>query len=41
LTPVTLERNLGFRPKELRDVQRIVAEHAAEFLEAWHDYFGP
>ena len=41
LTPVALARNIGFRPKELRDIQRIVVEHAAEFTEAWHDYFGP
>lgn len=40
LSPVALERNLGFRPKELRDIQRVVLEHATEFLEAWNDYFG-
>jgi hypothetical protein len=40
LSPVALERNLGFRPKELRDIQRVVVEHAIEFLEAWNDYFG-
>ena len=41
LMPVALERNIGFRPKELRDIQGIVMEHAVEFLEAWNDYFGP
>ena len=41
LTPVALARNIGFRPKELRDIQRMVAEHAGEFVEAWRDYFGP
>ena len=41
LTPVALARNIGFRPKELRGIQRLVTEHAAEFMEAWHDSFGP
>ena len=41
LTPVALERNIGFRPKELRGIQGMVAEHAVVFLEAWNDYFGP
>ena len=40
LTPVTLAYNIGFRAKELRDVQRLVNEHAHEFLEAWNDNFG-
>ncbi len=41
LTPVSLARNIGFRAKELRVIQRIVGEHATELLEAWHGYFGP
>jgi hypothetical protein len=41
LLPVAMDRNIGFRPRELRQVHRIVAEHAPEFLEAWHEYFGP
>ncbi len=41
LTPVALAYNIGFRARELRDIQRIVSEHSAAFLEAWHDYFGP
>ena len=40
LTPVALAYNIGFRARELRDVQRIVSERSAEFLEAWNDYFG-
>jgi hypothetical protein len=39
LAPVALAYNIGFRAKELRDLQRIVLEHATEFLEAWHDKF--
>ena len=41
LTPVALARNIGFRPRELRGIQRIVTGQAPEFVEAWHDYFGP
>ena len=40
LTPVALAYNIGFRARELRDIQRIVSERSAEFLEAWNDYFG-
>ncbi|MCH7720760.1 MAG: DUF4160 domain-containing protein [Planctomycetes bacterium] len=40
LTPVALAYNIGFRARELRDIQRLVSERAAEFLEAWNDYFG-
>jgi hypothetical protein len=40
LNPVSLSRNLGFAPAELRRVQSIVEEHRALFLEAWHGYFG-
>ena len=39
LAPVALARNLGFSPVELRRVQRLVAEHEAQFLEAWNEYF--
>jgi hypothetical protein len=41
LAPVELAYNIGFRPKELRDIRRMVMEHAPEFLEAWHDNFPP
>lgn len=40
LAPVALAYNIGFRAKELRDIGRLVGEHAAEYLEAWHDEFG-
>jgi hypothetical protein len=40
LAPVTLAYNIGFRAKELRDIRRLVSEHAAEFLEVWNDKFG-
>ena len=41
LEPVSLARNLGFRPVELRQVQALVQAHQAQFLEAWHEYFNP
>ena len=40
LAPVSLARNLGFGPTELRRIQRLVAEHESKLLEAWHEYFG-
>jgi hypothetical protein len=40
LAPVALARNLGFSAVELRRIQRIVAEHEAELLEGWNEYFG-
>jgi hypothetical protein len=40
LQPVGLARNFGFSPKELRRIQRLVIEHQAEFLEAWHGHLG-
>jgi hypothetical protein len=39
LDPVQLARNHGFRPPELRRVQRLVEEHQATLLEAWRDFF--
>jgi len=39
LDPVALARNLGFRPKELGRIERIVTEHEHECLEAWREYF--
>jgi len=40
LEPVSLAQNLGFRPKELREVQEIVTQNQQNFVEAWNDYFG-
>jgi hypothetical protein len=40
LTPVSLHYNLGFSPRELRAVERIVLNHRQEFVEAWDAYFG-
>ncbi len=40
LRPVALAYNVGFRAKELRDIRRMTAEHAADWLEIWNDSFG-
>ena len=39
LEPVALARNLGFSPKELREVERLVTHNQQKLLEAWHAYF--
>ncbi len=41
LAPVGVAHNFGFRPKELRDIYRIIASEAENYLEIWHDKFGP
>jgi hypothetical protein len=40
IEPVRLARSGGFGRAELRDIVRIVNEHAEQLLEAWNDYFG-
>ena len=40
LGPVALAWNLGFRPQELRKVERLVVEHEESLLEAWYGYHG-
>jgi hypothetical protein len=40
LDPVSLARNLGFKPHELRKIERLIAQHQAELLEAWNDEMG-
>jgi hypothetical protein len=39
LSPVSLEKNRGFKDHELNDISRLVEEHEQTLLEAWHDYF--
>ncbi|MBN2491413.1 MAG: DUF4160 domain-containing protein [Planctomycetes bacterium] len=41
LEPVSLVSSSRFRAHELRRLERLVAEHREEFLEAWHDCFQP
>ncbi len=39
LEPIVFHSSSGFGARELLDIRRLVAEHQASFLEAWHDYF--
>lgn len=40
LEPVSLARNLGFGPRELRAIERLILENREPFLKAWNEYFG-
>ncbi|NDY57626.1 DUF4160 domain-containing protein [Desulfovibrio sulfodismutans] len=40
LEPVSLARNFGFSPQELRRLHEFVETHKAHLKEAWHGYFG-
>ncbi len=40
LIPVRLASSSGFSAREMRRLEAIVIEHAAQFEEAWHDFFG-
>lgn len=40
LMPVRLSRSGGFGRTELREIDRLVKEHAQQPLEDWNDYFG-
>jgi|HubBroStandDraft_1064217.scaffolds.fasta_scaffold12301_3 hypothetical protein len=39
IDPVQLAANFGFRAHELREIQLLVTEHRANFLEGWHEFF--
>jgi hypothetical protein len=39
LRPVRLAANFGFRPAELRDIERIVSEHEELLEQRWNEYF--
>lgn len=38
LDPVALARNLGFKPKELRALERLLAENESALLAAWQEH---
>jgi len=40
LEPLKLQRSGGFNRMELGQIQKIIEEHHAHLMEAWHDYFG-
>jgi hypothetical protein len=37
--PVSLARNIGFTPQDLRNIQNIIKNHKVLFLEKWYGYF--
>jgi len=39
LQPVALASSTRFSPKELRQLQQLVAENKETFLEAWNEHF--
>ena len=39
LEPVQLAGDFGFRSHELREIQWMVTENRAMFLEAWNEFF--
>ncbi|WOE76676.1 DUF4160 domain-containing protein [Alterisphingorhabdus coralli] len=40
LEPVSLARNIGFRPHEINGILKLVEENRTALLEAWHEHFG-
>ncbi|HEY2995140.1 MAG TPA: DUF4160 domain-containing protein [Methylomirabilota bacterium] len=40
LAPVRLQAAGGFRPAELRRIQRLIEEHEEGLLRSWDEYFG-
>ena len=40
LDPARLAFNYGFKAHELNEIERIIREHQAELLEAWHEHLG-
>ena len=40
LEPTALAEDGGLRKHQLREIQRLVAENRAAWIEAWHEYFG-
>ena len=40
LEPVRLARSGSFGAPELREIERMTTDNAAQLLEAWNEYFG-
>ncbi len=40
LEPISLSRNLGFKSKELRDIERLLVENEASLRAAWREHLG-
>lgn len=39
LTPVRLEGTDGCKPREVKRMEKLVAQHAEAFKTRWHEYF--
>jgi Domain of unknown function (DUF4160) len=39
LDPIELAANYGFNGRELKEIQRQVAEHRDKLMEAWNEHF--
>lgn len=39
LSPVRLQSSRGFRPDEVRRIQRLVEQHREELMRSWDAYF--
>jgi hypothetical protein len=39
LDPIRLQRSSGFNGAEIRRIQRMIAEHHSQLVEAWNVYF--
>lgn len=40
LEPIDLAKSLGYKEKELREIQEIIRQNAKYFKEKWDAYFG-
>jgi hypothetical protein len=40
LNPVSMARNLGFKPNELRTIERLLTENQAALMAAWRAHSG-
>jgi hypothetical protein len=40
LSPVELQSSRGYNERQLNKIQRIIEQHAAEWLKVWHEHFG-
>lgn len=39
LEPIALEKNRGFKDRELERYEKLIEEHQQVLVEAWHDFF--
>jgi hypothetical protein len=40
LEPVVIARNVGFTPREMAEVVRLVQQSRSAVMEAWREFFG-